>query len=230
MLSRLLSLERRRSKLARLAPAGPLRDFLSTPFPNRERDCREVDYVALDLETTGLNAQADAIVSVGMVSLHGVRIDLATARHCIVRVDQGIPEKSVIIHRLTHDTVAQGQSLELVLGEILAHLAGKAMIAHHAHVEFSFLRAACAKVFHGDFLVPIVDTQHLARRWLERRDKPYTSSELRLFNLRARYNLPRYPAHNALSDALAAGELFAAQVAERDCNQRLPLKDFLVRL
>jgi DNA polymerase-3 subunit epsilon len=229
MLEWLLTPDHRRRRLAHAAPDGPLKAFLSTPFPDADRDCREVDYVALDLETTGLDPQRDAIISVGMVGLRGTRIELGTAEHRIVRVDRAMPEASVIVHRLTDDAVARGEPLARVLADVLRRLAGKALVAHHARVEFQFLRRACAAVFGGEFLAPVVDTERLARQWFERRDKPYSPRDLRLSNLRARYNLPRYPAHNALSDALACGELFAAQVAERESRQPMPLKAFLAK-
>jgi len=50
---------------------------------------------------------------------------------------------------------------------------------------------------------------------------------LRLHALSERYNLPRYSAHNALSDALAAAELFLAQVSYGDGKSKAPLRDFL---
>jgi DNA polymerase-3 subunit epsilon len=229
MLEWLLTPDHRRRRLAQAAPAGPLRSFLSTPFPDGGRDCREVEYLALDLETTGLDPQRDAIISVGMVGLQGTRIDLGTAEHRIVRVNRAIPEQSVIVHQLTDDAVAAGAPLAKVLADVLRRLAGRVLLAHHARVEFGFLRRACAEVFNGEFVVPVVDTESLARRWFEQRDKPFSPRDLRLANLRARYNLPRYPAHNALSDALACGELFAAQVAERESGHPMPLKKYLVR-
>jgi len=72
-----------------------------------------------------------------------------------------------------------------------------------------------------------VDTQVLARRTFERRQIPFKGSDLRLHSLGDRYNLPRYGAHNALSDALAAAELFLAQAAHRDSGKGIPLADFL---
>lgn len=223
------SLDARRRRLARRAPPGPLKEFLDTPFPDRDQPWQNADYLALDLETTGLDPRQDAIVSIGMVTMHGPRIHLDTARHRIVRLEQSMSERSVVIHRLTHDTVAQGKPLAEALTEVLAALAGKVLLAHHARVEVRFLAAACQRVFGAAMLVPVVDTQHLARRWLERRDRHYTVRELRLFNLRERYNLPRYQAHNALSDALAAAELFAAQMAERGAGQTLALNKILSR-
>lgn len=73
----------------------------------------------------------------------------------------------------------------------------------------------------------IIDTQALALRTFERRQIPFKVSDLRLHALGNRYNLPRYGAHNALSDALAAAELFLAQAAYRDDGRGLPLADFL---
>ena len=92
-----------------------------------------------------------------------------------------------------------------------------------------FIDQICRKVCGAPFLARVVNTQWLARRSLERRNRPYGGNELRLFNLREQYNLPRYNAHNALSDALAAAELFAAQIAEREAK-KMPLKEFLRRM
>jgi DNA polymerase-3 subunit epsilon len=75
--------------------------------------------------------------------------------------------------------------------------------------------------------IPTVDTQAVALRWFQQRDKQVAAKELRLHALRERYNLPRYPAHNALSDALAAAELFLAQVAHRAQGKGIPLGELL---
>lgn len=227
MLPGIFSLEARRKRLARKTPPGPLRDYLDVPFPSPDTPWQDVDYLALDLETTGLEPRRDAIVSFGSVALHGPHIDLSSAAHRVVRLEQPLTARSVVIHGITHDTVAQGEPLNGILADTLRALAGKVLLAHHARVETGFLAAACARLFGGRFIVPVVDTQRLARQWLERRDRHYTVQELRLFNLRKRYNLPNYQAHNALSDALAAAELFAAQMAERSHGQSVKLKTIL---
>lgn len=211
----------------RKAPAGALRDYLSAPFPKPSRDYRQVDCLAIDLETTGLDAKRDQILSVGYLVVRGNRIELATARHRLVRATGAIPEESAIIHQITDDQAAQGESLEPVLADLLSDLAGKVMIAHHATVERSFLDAACRQVLGGPFVVPVIDTQVVALRTFERRQTPYKGSDLRLHALSERYNLPRYNAHNALSDALAAAELFLAQAAQRDSGSGVLLRDFL---
>jgi DNA polymerase-3 subunit epsilon len=211
----------------RKAPAGPLRDYLETPFPAPATDYRQVDFLAIDLETTGLDSKRDHILSFGYVSLHGNRIDLDSAHHRLVRTDRAIPEASAVIHQITDDQAATGEPLEEVLTELLQTLAGKVMIAHHAHIEQTFISLACKRILGGSLLVPIVDTQILALRTFERRQIAFKGSDLRLHALGTRYNLPRYGAHNALSDALAAAELFLAQAAYRDSGKGAPLRDFL---
>jgi DNA polymerase-3 subunit epsilon len=225
-MSRLLLEWRRRWRLRRLA-ACPLRDYLEAPFPQPRRDYRDVEYVAVDLETTGLNARRDQILSIGWVCLAGNRIRLNSARHRLIRVRGNIPADSAVIHQITDDVAAGGIALSTALPELLADLAGRVLIAHHARVELRFLTAACRRLWGQGLLVRALDTQTVARRLLERRQIPFKGSDLRLHSLCERYNLPRYGAHNALSDALSAAELFLAQAAHRDTGHGMKLGDFL---
>ena len=227
MLNRLLSLDYRRRRLLASVPGGPLRDFLAEPFPAPGDDCRGVKFVALDLETTGLDARKHDIISMGWVCLSWAAIDLSTAQHRLVLPSGDIPEHSAVIHKITDDQAAQGEPLEAALALLLGVLAGTVLIAHHARVEFHFLDAACQRVFGGRFLIPVVDTQALALRQFERSNSGYSGKDLRLAALRDRHNLPRYPAHNALSDALAAAELFVAQMAQRQRESHVPLRQVL---
>ncbi|MBK1694989.1 DNA polymerase III subunit epsilon [Chromatium weissei] len=220
-------LDWQRHWLARRASPGALRDYLQQPLVAARTDYRAVDYVAVDLETTGLDSRRDLILSVGYVTLRGMSIDLSTARHRVVRIDRSIPESSAIIHQITDDQTARGSELSAVLSEFLAELAGKVLIAHHASIEQRFLSTACRQLWNCGLPLRIVDTQALALRTFERRQIPFKVSDLRLHSLGHRYNLPRYAAHNALSDALAAAELFLAQAAHRADGRGLRLAEFL---
>jgi DNA polymerase-3 subunit epsilon len=217
----------RRKWQLRRAPPGPLHDYLSRPFPAAATDYRKVEYLAIDLETTGLDVAHDLILSVGYVVVRGASIDLSSARHRVVRIDRSIPEATAIIHQITDDEAAGGDELSEVMDELLHCLAGRVMIAHHARIETGFLTHACKRLWNRKLLVPVVDTQTLAYRTFERRQIPFKGADLRLHALGDRYNLPRYGAHNALSDALASAELFLAQAAYRDNGEGLPLRAFL---
>ena len=64
----------RRRWLLRKAAKGPLHDYLSTAFAKPSADYREVQFLAIDLETTGLDPRRDDILSIGYVSIRGNRI------------------------------------------------------------------------------------------------------------------------------------------------------------
>jgi DNA polymerase-3 subunit epsilon len=222
-----LLLDWRRRLLLRKAPPGPLREYLARPFPRAGTDWRAIDFLAIDLETTGLDHRKDSILSIGHVTLSGGAIVLATAAHRVVRFDGDIPAASAVIHQITDDQAALGEDLEVVLADLLGVLAGKVLIAHHAHIETTFISRACRQVYGVGLVAPVVDTQVLAQRQLERRQIAYKGSDLRLHALGERYNLPRYAAHNALYDALSAAELFLAQVANLGEGRTVPLRGLL---
>jgi DNA polymerase III subunit epsilon len=222
-----LLLDWKRRRLLRSAPPGPMRDYLAKPFPAAGSDWRAVEFLAIDLETTGLDHRKDVILSFGHVTLRGGTIVLASSEHRVVRIDRDIPAASAVIHQITDDQAALGEDLGVILADLLAVLAGKVLIAHHAHIETTFISRACQQIFGLPMPVPVVDTQVLAQRQLERRQIAYKGSDLRLHALGERYNLPRYAAHNAYYDALSAAELFLAQVANLGDGRPLTLRNLL---
>lgn len=209
------SLDARRRRLLRKAPAGPLRDFLDVPFAREKSDWREVPYLALDLETTGGDPGKDEIVSLGWVCIDRQRIVLASARHMVVQLAGAMSPQSAVIHNITDDEAAAGVPLAQALAALLEALAGRILVAHYAPTEVGFVAQACAREFGGRILTPVVDTLQLASAARERERRPPRRGELRLGNLRRQHGLPRYPAHNALSDALSAAELFLALASAR---------------
>ena len=227
MFTRFLSKEQQRKRaLAKVAP-GALADYLATPFPSKKLDCREIEIVAIDLETTGLDPAKDDILSIGMVNIDHWGVKLSTSWHRIVQVDRAIPGESAVIHQITDDQSAAGSPIEDLLPEVLKRMAGKPMLVHYSPIEQNFLSAVCRKLYGAPFVVPIIDTLEIAQRVFERRNHLIQPGDLRLFNLRPRYNLPQYKAHNALSDALATAEMFLAMADNLYAEQTCPLGEFL---
>jgi DNA polymerase-3 subunit epsilon len=217
----------RRRWLAHRAPAGPLADYLATPFPAPNRDCREVEFLALDLETTGLDPSRDEIISIGLVPLRGGRLELGRGLGLQVRPEGAVGADSVAIHGLTDSAVAEGQPLATALERLLEQLSGRVLLAHYAPFELAFLDRACRAVYGGRFAAAVVDTQWLEHRHRQRRGQPVRAADLRLDAVRKAWGLPPHRAHDALADAVAAGELFLAQWADRAGSGRLPLKAVL---
>jgi DNA polymerase-3 subunit epsilon len=223
------SLEQQRQALLKQTPAGPLRDYLAVPFADPGQDFRALDYTALDFETTGLDPHKDELLSFGVIDMGDMAIYLGSARHQLIAPQNDIPEASAVIHAITDDQAAAGIGYRHALELLLQRLAGKVLIAHYARLEIGFLNAGCQRLFGGPFLIPTVDTLLLGRRWIDRRNLYLQQSDLRLNSLRGRFNLPRYKAHNALTDALATAELFQALTVQRLPERHVPLKELEYR-
>ena len=227
---RFRSLEtRRRRALAKAAPGSPLEAFLSAPQVDPNTPLEQAPIVSLDLETTGLDPRKDEIVSIGLVEMQHQAIHLGTAWHQLVRLDKDLPQQSVVIHNITDDQLLAGRPIEELLPELLQRLRGKVMLAHYKAVELNFISAACEKLYGAPFVMPIIDTLELGLRVFELQNHTIHANNLRLFNLRPRYNLPQYRAHNALTDALATAELLLAISGDIAPRGNAPLKDFLSR-
>ncbi|MBU0501115.1 MAG: 3'-5' exonuclease [Gammaproteobacteria bacterium] len=207
-----------------------MRRYLATPFPDPRCDFRQLAYTALDFETTGLDPARDELLSFGIVDMRDMSIALGTAQHEIITPERAIPAQSAIIHGILDDRAAEGIPFDKALELLLERLAGKVLIAHYARIELGFLGTACKRLFGSEFLIPTVDTLLLGHRWIERRKLYLQQTDLRLHSLRTRFALPRYRAHNALTDALSTAELFLALTAQRRSENYVPLKEFLKRV
>jgi len=219
--------ESQRKKALLNVQSDVMRHYLNAALPDKKTDWRELDIVSLDLETTGLDPQKDKILSMGLVEIKQGNIYLDSAWHKIINVDIDVPESTAVIHQITDDIVATGDSLESVMPDLLNRLSGKVMLVHYAFIEQNFINAACMKLYGSPFLIETIDTLPIAQRRMEQRNHTIQAGNLRLFNLRNYYNLPNYKAHNALYDALATAELFLAMTADISPKGKQQLGDYL---
>jgi DNA polymerase-3 subunit epsilon len=219
--------EIKRRKACKTLPESALKRYLSHPFPAKNLECRDAGIVALDFETTGLDPERDQILSIGLVEIDNLSIRLDTAWQQLVQTSRPIPGSSAVIHGITDDLATKGVALRSILPELLGRLAGKVLLVHHRTTEQSFLDSACRKLYGSAFIAPMIDTEALARHRFEKRHIAFKPADLRLFNLRRRYGLPSYRAHNALSDSVATAELFLAIVADIQPAMNVRLKEVL---
>ncbi|MEQ8967663.1 MAG: exonuclease domain-containing protein [Azospirillaceae bacterium] len=217
----------RRRWLAARCRAAPLRDVHRADLPSAATRWTEVEFLALDLETTGLDPARDAILSIGWVPLSGGAIRLAGAGYRLVAADRPVGENSAALHGILDRHLADAPSLPAVLPELLEALTGRVAIAHHAPMEQRFLGAACRRHYGCPLAVPFIDTLALERRSFARRGRVPGDGDLRLPAARARRGLPRYRLHHALGDALACAELFLAQATAIGGKRPARLGDLL---
>ncbi|RXJ73585.1 DNA polymerase III subunit epsilon [Veronia nyctiphanis] len=209
-------------RLGQNAKDPRLKRFYQAGVIDGATNLSDVEFVALDFETTGLEPSQSDIVSIGLVPFTLSRIYCKQARHWIVNPRKPLGEESVVIHGITHSDIEEAPDLKGILEEVLEALAGKMVVVHYRRIERNFFDQALKHRIGEGVLFPVVDTldiesrfhrrpYHKVMSWLTR--KPMTS--IRLADSRTRYKLPFYRGHNALTDAIATAELLQAQVAHR---------------
>ena len=214
----------RRWDQAREQAAGtPLEAYYAQPRLNEDTPLAETGIIAIDFESDGLGEDA-ALLEAGWTGMDHQSIDLSTARRERIAAYNPLQEVAVTIHQITDSQAAEGRPEREVLDELIGVLAGKTILAHFAQIEAGFLDAACQRQYGAPFVGRFICTMEIEQRWFP---KPRTAEGLRLGKLRAQYGLPQYRAHDGLTDAIACGELFLAQVARRNASD-LTLGDLLM--
>ncbi len=201
-----------RARQARMLTDGVMRRFLEAPLPDPSTPASRLPLLAVDVETTGLDPERDRLLSIGWVPVDALAIPLAGAGHVIVHSDAQVGQ-SATLHRITDDQLSQGSELVEAVDAFLTACTGRVLLAHHAVLETGFLGLACEQVHGVRPRFSVVDTMQVQYRLLTQGfdDEPPRGA-LRLWGARDQYGLPRYAAHNALTDALACAELFLAEV------------------
>jgi DNA polymerase-3 subunit epsilon len=174
-----------------------------------------VDFLVVDVETTGLDPRRDHVLEVGWAPVTRAEVVLDGVRGTPVHLPDGVDVgQSAVLHGLTDDELATAPPLADVVRDLRAALEGRVLVAHHAPIEIGFLDGAFRDAHSGRFSLLVVDTMTLQRRLVVRGHGEPPPGTLRLDAARRRFGLPRYAAHRAASDAVATAELLLAQVAE----------------
>ncbi len=221
---KLTGLALKRRLQARRDHPEPFRSFLDASLPNGR--FRDLEFVSLDIETTGLDPATAAVLSIGWVLVRGNRVDLSSARHFIICPDRDVGE-SAAIHGLTDTLVESGHETRSVLDRVVEALTGRVLVVHHAGLDKKLLDRECRRCYGSDLTVPVVDTLDLERKRQSRQHHVADAGSLRLPDLRERYHLPYYAGHDALADAMATAELLLAMVATHGDPDRTPLSELV---
>ncbi|MHA2938074.1 3'-5' exonuclease [Vibrio sp. RC27] len=191
-------------------------DFLSANInwdcPHLDEDAKDLEYICLDLETTGLDPNHDTIVSIGWVVIKNYHIDLSSSVQMLVKDSAKVSKESIVIHHLTPEMLSNGYTLDDAMEAFFTQAQGRVIVAHACFVEQGFLDRYINHKF-GLPSLPMVwlDTLGLEKRLCQSINKD-SNYDLRLSSIREKYGLPEYNAHGALIDSISSAELLLAQI------------------
>jgi DNA polymerase-3 subunit epsilon len=182
--------------------------------PPADTPWREAPFSVVDLETTGLDARRDEIISFAAIPIDDGRIVVGSIRTAIVQPRHMPDADTIRIHGLRPADLADAPPLQEVLDLVLESLAGRVLVAHAAWVERAFLDAALRPA--GLRVAePVLDTSMLVRHVL-RGNGVGEAETIRLSDAVERLGMPVHRPHHADGDALTTAQLFLALVAHLD--------------
>ena len=157
------------------------------------------EFVAFDLETTGLSSREDTIIEIGAVRMKGGQ-ELARFQ---TFVDPGrmLERKIVDLTGITDDMLVGAPKIEEVLPQLLEFVGDSPLIAHNADFDTGFIREA-AKRQGLKFTSTSVDTLILSQNLLPQLNK------FKLNIVAEALDLPEFNHHRAADDAVTCGLVF----------------------
>ncbi|MCB2183163.1 MAG: 3'-5' exonuclease [Desulfobulbaceae bacterium] len=191
----------------------------------------EYDYVVLDTELTGMNKQKDEIVSVGAVLVKNLQIMAGHTFYTLVRPGKINVTDATLIHQITPQELYTAPPIQDVLPGLLDFCGSSFLVGHYIDLDTRFINNAAKIHFGSTIKTPCLDTLRLAQIYREKvwgryHDQLNLQVSYNLTDLCKEYDLPLFPAHDALQDALQTAYLFLFLVKTLQKNGLVTLKDF----
>ncbi|WP_112428382.1 exonuclease domain-containing protein [Thermogemmatispora tikiterensis] len=164
-----------------------------------QRELEHLDFVVLDIETTGLRPGRDRIIELGAWRLRG---ELLGGRfHSLVNPEQPVSAAIVRLTGIDEQSLAAAPTIGLVLPELLRFCSGAILVGHNLGFDLHFLAYETAPL-NARLPVAGIDVLTLARRLLP------DQRRCGLAALARRLQVPLTTPHRALADAEATAMVF----------------------
>ena len=154
------------------------------------------EYVAFDLETTGLSSRTDRIIEIGAVILkEGKEVDRFQT---FVDPERPLDRKIVELTGITDEMLKGAPKIEEVLTKFLEFVGDRVLVAHNSDFDTGFIRGECNRLGY-EYNLTAADTLILSQNLL---------SHLNKFKLNIVSNalsLPDFTHHRAGDDAMTCG-------------------------
>ena len=158
------------------------------------------EYVAFDLETTGLSPRHDRIIEIGAVIMKdGVEVDRFQT---FVDPERRLSKEVSELTGITDDMLRGAPKIEETMPKLLAFIGDRPLVAHNARFDACFVTRACEQL--GlKFQLTAIDTLILAQNLLPHLNK------FKLDIVAKEFELGDFNHHRAADDAVICGQILA---------------------
>ena len=183
------------------------------------------EFVAFDLETTGLSSRDDRIIEIGAVILKdGQEIDRFQT---FVDPERQLERKIVELTGITDEMLQGAPKIQEILPKFLEFVGDRVLVAHNSDFDTGFIRADCQR--QGlPYRYTAADTLILSQNLLQH------LSKFKLDIVSNALNLPDFNHHRAGDDAMTCGlimtKLMAMLEEEHDIHTLQTINPAMVKL
>lgn len=178
------------------------------------------DFVALDIETTGLSAESNEIINIGAIRFRNNKP--VSEFDMLVKPDKRIPLDITFITGIDNNMVKNSPKIKEVLPLLIDFVGDDIVLGHNVQFDLGFINHAAAVNGIGNYITKFVDTLIIARQFRKNNALEVLVRE---------YVNPDYvEKHQGLDDALNTARLFYVfkRMAIRKClrnNTKISIKN-----
>jgi DNA polymerase III subunit epsilon len=187
-------------------------------FAAKPHDSNAERWIALDLETTGLDPVNDRIIEIGAVAIHRGNIELNDFFHRVLATSGEVKAENRVVHGVTAKEQYDGSATHDALDALVAWMGDAPLVGFFTEFDVKFLRTALASHLGKG------KAKHFASQHIDvARIAPIVFPEMKAKSLgewSAALRLPIHKQHRALADALATAHLFQRIISKLPENKR----------
>jgi len=192
----------------------------------------QLRYIVFDTEFTSLEQRSNRLLSIGAVAMQGASIRVVEQFYAVTNPGVAVPGKSVVVHRLRAEDIAEAESPAQVLKRFMEFAAGAVLVGHFVQYDIDILNKELEAVGHGRPAYATIDTAAV-HRWLEMKRQHYPAEAFDehairsdLASVAAHYGVTFEEAHHALADAYVTAQVWQREMAELGARGVGTWKDF----
>jgi DNA polymerase III epsilon subunit family exonuclease len=170
------------------------------------------NFIALDLETTGLDAEKDEIINIALVRFENGCI--VASIDFLVRPQKEVPAFVYYLTGIAQNKLSEAKSFKEIVPQILEFINDMPLVAHNAAFDSKIFMLALSRngLKNREFI--FWDSLAIAQA-------AWTFESHKLVNLIKQLNIDVSASHRALPDAEACGKVFLLGLAELEKNSSL---------
>ena len=163
------------------------------------------DFIAFDLETTGLDSKRNEIIEIS--ALRFIDGELSDEFTTLVKPEQKIPQKITEITGINDTMVSNAPHISEVLDDFISFMDGSIVVAHNAEFDLEFINQNISKYSKEINIKSVCDTLLLSRSFL------FSLEKFNLEFLSNYFNLS-HDAHRARADAFNTGVILVKLIEQ----------------